>query len=355
MHSIPLQHLVQTTDQRSFLELSMAEGFTSDRRGLRCLIIGISARAWIQKKPARNLPGENTVLCEAFHRLARLLEFPVVPIFVFDGGLQASQKRGREGQAAAQQLASSFRHLLLAFGFNIHLAPAGAEEELAALCRSHLIDVVITDNISTFVYGATHVIQDMEFLNSTDDMTRIYTSSMAEADAGLPLSRGDWILLALLHGLRGCGLATALRIIKSNLGTALFEAAEHSSLPDLDQFMKSWRRHLQRELTTDPNQHLGRQHIILAQAVDDSFPSTHDIIQLLRPITSLSNGQLGPDTSLWVPCIPDLGRLGHLCELLFPWATGPGVAREFDHHVWRGTCNRLLLTVSHHYPHIQCC
>lgn len=102
-----------------------------------------------------------------------------MPVFVFDGASQASHKRGHESQAAAQQLTSSFRHLVIAFGFNLHVvrklfyfldwslnavsgcqAPAGAEEELAALCRSHLIDIAVTDNISTFVYGAIHVIHD---------------------------------------------------------------------------------------------------------------------------------------------------------------------------------------------------
>jgi hypothetical protein len=44
-HSIQtLQHLAQMIGPRSFLELSMAEGFASNRRGLRSLVIGISAR-----------------------------------------------------------------------------------------------------------------------------------------------------------------------------------------------------------------------------------------------------------------------------------------------------------------------
>jgi len=30
-------------------------------------------------------------------------------------------------------------------------APAGAEEELAALCRNHLIDIVVTDSIFAFI------------------------------------------------------------------------------------------------------------------------------------------------------------------------------------------------------------
>ncbi|KAF8333360.1 PIN domain-like protein, partial [Amanita rubescens] len=337
-------------------ELSMMEGFVSNRRGLRSLVIGISARAWIvQRGPTMQgypaLSG-NAPLSSAFYRLSRLLEHPIIPVFVFDSVSQASQKRGRQGQAASQQLAVLFQHMVRAFGFNVHQAPAGAEEELAALCRNRLIDIVITDSMFTFMFGATHVIHDTEFLNSTDDM------ATAEADPGPGplLSRGNWILLALLvgntggghgPGLHGCGLATALQIIKSNLGAGLLQAAEQSSLPQLQDFLQSWRCNLQRELADDPNHHLGCQDIVLAQAVSkSSFPSPDDIVYFVRPITSLSNGQLGPDTSLWVPRAPDLGRMGHICERLFSSATCAHIAREFDRHVWPGTCMRLLLTVS---------
>ncbi|KAF8730467.1 hypothetical protein AX14_005555 [Amanita brunnescens Koide BX004] len=353
------QLLGQTMSLSSLTELSMMEGFIANRRGLRSLIIGISARAWMQQSESTaGYPASagNTALSNAFYRLSRLLEHPLVPVFVFDSISQASHKRGRQGQVAPQrQLAASFRHMVLAFGYNVHQAPAGAEEELAALCRNHLIDIVITDNIFTFMFGATHVIRDMEFLNSTDDMVKVYTSATeGQAHPGPLLSHGNWILLALLvgnaggghgPGLYGCGLSTALQIIKSDLGAGLLQAAEQSSLPQLQDFLQSWRHNLQHELADDPNRHLGRQCIALAQAVSESsFPSPDDIIHLIRPITSLSNGQLGPDTSLWVPRAPDLGRMGHICEAWFSWATGASVVREFDLHVWPGTCTRLLLT-----------
>ena len=99
---------------------------------------------------------------------------------------------------------------------------------------------------------------------------------------------------------------------------------EQSSLPQLQDFLQSWHRNLQHELVDD--RHLGCQHIVLAQAViESSFPSPDDIIHFIRPITSLSNGQLGLDTSLWVLHTPDLGHMGHICEAWFSWATGAGV------------------------------
>ncbi|KAF8689570.1 hypothetical protein AX14_003306 [Amanita brunnescens Koide BX004] len=342
------QLLAQTTTPRSFLEVGMSEGFVPNRRGLRCIIIGISARAWMERRPTHAAGGE-TELCGAFYSLARLLEFPVVPVFVFDHTSQASHKRGHEGEAAAWQQARWFQYLVHAFGYHVHLAPAGAEEELATLCRNHLIDTVVTDNVSTFMFGATCVIRNMEFLNEADDPVRVYTSTTAE---GLSLSHGNWILLGLLvgsnggghgPGLQGCGLATALQIVKSNLGVILLQAAEQMLLPELDQYMKSWRSMLQCKLASDPNWHLDHGHIELSQAVGDTFPSAQDVIRFVKPVTSLSDCQSGPDPSLWVPRMPDLGRLGHLCERLFSWATGPGLAREFDRHVWCGACTRLLL------------
>lgn len=124
-------------------------------------------------------------------------------------------------------------------------------------------------------------------------------------------------------------------------------------LPELDQYMKSWRSMLQCKLASDPNWHLDHGHIELSQAVGDTFPSAQDVIRFVKPVTSLSDCQSGPDPSLWVPHMPDLGRLGHLCERLFSWATGPGLAREFDRHVWCGACTRLLLMVSRNSSIIQ--
>ena len=86
------------------------------------------------------------------------------------------------------------------------------------------------------------------------------------------------------------------------------------SLPDLDRYLQSWRCILQHELVTDANQHLGYHRTTLAHAVGDSFASPQDIIHFVKPVTSLSDGQLGPDPTLWIPRTPDLGRLGHLCE-----------------------------------------
>ncbi len=78
-------------------------------------------RAWIQQELGRPIASGNaTPLSSAFYRLSRLLKHPIVPVFVFDSVSQATQKRGRQGQAASQQLAASFQHMVHAFGFNVH-------------------------------------------------------------------------------------------------------------------------------------------------------------------------------------------------------------------------------------------
>ena len=91
----------------------------------------------------------------------------------------------------------------------------------------------------------------------------------------------------------------ALQIIKSNLGAALLQVAEQSPLPEVNEYLKVWHCKLQHELANY------WQHVMLTQEVNDSFPSPHDFIHFIRPITSLSDGELCPDTSLWVPHTPD--------------------------------------------------
>jgi hypothetical protein len=74
----------------------------------------------MERRPTHAAGGE-TELCGAFYSLARLLEFPVVPVFVFDHTSQASHKRGHEGEAAARQQARWFQYLVHAFGYHVHL------------------------------------------------------------------------------------------------------------------------------------------------------------------------------------------------------------------------------------------
>jgi holliday junction resolvase YEN1 len=64
--------------------------------------------------------GENPELRTLFFRLARLLRVPVTVVFVFDGPIRPSMKRGKSVATKSHWLTSSFQELITAFGFHRH-------------------------------------------------------------------------------------------------------------------------------------------------------------------------------------------------------------------------------------------
>jgi Holliday junction resolvase YEN1 len=61
--------------------------------------------------------GENPVLRSLFYQLANLLRFPITPIFVFDGGRRAENKRGVIVITQPHRLVEPLTEMLNLFGF----------------------------------------------------------------------------------------------------------------------------------------------------------------------------------------------------------------------------------------------
>jgi Holliday junction resolvase YEN1 len=64
--------------------------------------------------------GENPELRTLFFRLARLLRLCVAVLFVFDGSGRPSLKRGKQVIKQEHWLATPFREMIEAFGFDCH-------------------------------------------------------------------------------------------------------------------------------------------------------------------------------------------------------------------------------------------
>jgi Holliday junction resolvase YEN1 len=121
--------------------------------------------------------GENLELRTLFYRLARLYRLPVAVIVVFESDNGPSVKRGVQVKHNRHWLEAPFKVLVQAFGFSSHsvrlfapfadvlfshFAPQGpreAEAELAYMNRSGLVDVILTDDVDSFAFGAINVIQ----------------------------------------------------------------------------------------------------------------------------------------------------------------------------------------------------
>jgi len=109
--------------------------------------------------------------------LARLLEVPFLPLFVFDGPDRPDIKRGKRIAGSAHWLTNGMKKIIHAFGFEwrqvsstigcrepllslcVRKAPGEAEAELAYLNRLNLIDAILSDDVDTFLFGARVVVR----------------------------------------------------------------------------------------------------------------------------------------------------------------------------------------------------
>jgi hypothetical protein len=116
-----------------------------DRHGLRTVVIGIDVRSskypatlsmlliqpdysiWlVQTQFALHAghaqAGENPELRCLFYKLAHLLQFPITPLFVFDGAARPSVKRSKNVVTKPNWLIAPLQELLDAFGFPYYTA-----------------------------------------------------------------------------------------------------------------------------------------------------------------------------------------------------------------------------------------
>lgn len=93
------------------------------------------------------------------HKLFRLLSAPLAPLFVFDGPLRPSHKRGKEIDTRAPVVNErKFRDMATALGFACWTAPGEAEAELSFLASEGQLNAVITEDSDAMLFGAPLVL-----------------------------------------------------------------------------------------------------------------------------------------------------------------------------------------------------
>ncbi|KIL56120.1 hypothetical protein M378DRAFT_89828, partial [Amanita muscaria Koide BX008] len=301
-------------------------------------------------KPAHATAGANPELRTLFFKLSWLLSACILPIFVFDGPLRPSVKRGKNVVATPHWLTEDFQQLINGFGFYSHQAPGEAEAELAQLNAAGLIDAIATDDSDVFVSGATHVIRSsLHSSNNTDNVT-VYALDKINSDTQVLLTREDMILIAVLVGgdydpvgLPGCGMTIAHKLVCAcPLGHQLVHAfLTRQDIKTFSTFLDGWWSRLWNMLSDTAL--LGRQFKALANSISEDFLQVPILQKYLEPITSWSTGNTAPDGSCWKSQAPDLAQLTRLCERWFTWGTSRGIQARLLKHVWPGACMRMLL------------
>jgi Holliday junction resolvase YEN1 len=160
---------------RSLTHIAVVDGFEADPASLRGLRIGVDASIWFFHA-AHGREGENPELRTLFFRCAKLVSAPFLPLFIFDGPKRPKVKRGKRISGEKHWLVDSMKGIIQAFGFewrmvrsrisftsrcpaNHSKAPGEAEAELAYLNSIGIIDAVLSDDVDSFLFGATMVVR----------------------------------------------------------------------------------------------------------------------------------------------------------------------------------------------------
>ena len=110
-----------------------------------------------------------------FFHCAKLVSAPFLPLFVFDGPKRPKVKHGKRISRKKHWLVDGMKEIVEAFGFEWRMvcspylfvilcsadslqAPGEAEAELAHLNKTGVIDAVLSDDVDSFLFGATTVI-----------------------------------------------------------------------------------------------------------------------------------------------------------------------------------------------------
>ncbi|KAF4604507.1 hypothetical protein EYR40_003281 [Pleurotus pulmonarius] len=347
---------------RSLTEVAVVEGFESNVNGMRGFRVGIDASIWFFHANYGK-EGENPELRTLFFRCATLLRSPFLPLFVFDGPKRPGFKRGKRINTSSHKLTTGMKAIIEAFGFEWRTAPGEAEAELAYLNRAGVIDAVLSDDVDTFLFGATMVIRNSSntlsgnksnpILNSDgrDDKNHsaVYRLSDIKSHPSIGIDRGGFILIGLMRGgdyhqagVSRCGPIIAHGLARAGFGESLYQAAQNLPQRDLIHFLDNWRNELRHELRTNSQGYLGKKFAALSKSITDDFPNLEVLDSYVNPITSESMGRtIEMNRPRWDKD-PDLGKLAETCEFYFEWGYKEAIVKRFRTVIWPSVTLRIL-------------
>ncbi|KAI0077668.1 hypothetical protein K474DRAFT_1690761 [Panus rudis PR-1116 ss-1] len=346
---------------RSLTHLAVVDGFEANPQGVRGFRVGIDASIWFYHA-TYGREGENPELRTLFFRCARLMSTPFLPLFVFDGPKRPSIKRGKRISGKDHWMVQGMQKIIDAFGFSWRTAPGEAEAELAYLNRIGVIDAVLTDDVDTFLFGATMIVRNPSATLSgnkahpvknsagkvDDNHVVTYTAKDFQQRQDIALTQGGLILIGLLRGgdyhsgINGCGVTTAHGLAKCGFGDSLVEAASTLSEDDLDAFLATWRDEIRQELRTNSRGFLGRKSPSLAKAITEEFPNLEVLFSYTKPMTSEHSSKRAKDITVDWEKEPDLGKIAGLCELYFEWGVKEIIIKRFRTVIWPPAVLRIL-------------
>ncbi|KAK7542937.1 hypothetical protein IWX49DRAFT_196170 [Phyllosticta citricarpa] len=257
--------------------------FDENHRPLR---IAIDTAIWlVQIQSSKG--GTNPAMRTFFYRLLRLMKLSVQPLFVFDGPNKPSEKRNKKtGQTFASIPEYFAKQVLKKFGFPFHDAPGEAEAECALLQTSGIVDMVLSEDVDTLMFGSRMTIRPSQDQKSGKSATHfnLYDSVEIKTESGL--DREGMILVAMMsggdyltEGIPGCGPKVACEAARAGFGKRLCQ------LPVGDKNrLDEWKLDLAEELRTNKSKYFKTKHASLA--LPEDFPRMKILRYYTHPATS---------------------------------------------------------------------
>ncbi|KAK6343222.1 hypothetical protein TWF730_010822 [Orbilia blumenaviensis] len=293
--------------------------FNRHKRHIR-VAIDISIWAFQSKAVQGRSTGSNAPLRVIYYRLCSLLSLNIHAVFVFDGKDRPDFKRGKTISGGEGYLLAFARRLIAAFGFPIHNAPGEAEAECAFLQKQGVVDVVLSEDVDTLMFGCRQTWRSGDKGDSKNlDIMQVYQSRTIRDRTGL--TPAGMILAALLSGgdynmagVAGIGMKQAAAAAKAGYGDELLEACKlaHS---DGGHALQDWRQKLEADLRANPNKTFSRKQP--KARIPEDFPNLQIVSYYTNPTISETPPQINWEIS------PNLEVLREITKAKFDW-TGSG-------------------------------
>ena len=303
------------------------ETFEKTSRPLR---IAIDISIWqFQVQSAKG--GSNPALRTLYYRLLRLLSLSIQPLFIFDGPNKPPFKRNvRTSPHTASMPNMLAKQLLKLFGFPFLSAPGEAEAECAILQREGIVDMVLSEDVDTMMFGCNKTIRNWSSEGTRGNKSPTHISlyegeKIKNGKSGL--DREGMVLIALMSGgdyipagIPGCGIKIASEAAKAGFGSELCKLSKKDVVG-----IRQWRERLEYELRTNESGYFRIRHKSLR--VPDKFPDKAVLGYYTHPMVSSHDQLLNLQKSIKWSGMVDVKGLREFVAEAFEWQNISGARK----------------------------
>ncbi|KAK0463130.1 uncharacterized protein EV420DRAFT_1732682 [Desarmillaria tabescens] len=269
--------------------------------------------------------GENLQLRLLFFRCKHLLEYPILPLFMFD----KNPKRHRDNHPQMEKLMEGFIDIIEAFEFEWRDAPGDPLAELVHLNEQGIIDAVMTDNVAIWVFGTKTVWRNPSSSHlkakplEKQNLCKFYDGTVMDKHCSMML------MILLCHHGHWCDAGTLLRLAKTDLTEEIYREVTAHLSKDLKKFLPEWHTRLGPHLK-DTSYHVLKD-----------FPDLSLLTTLIHPCISAQPAETYPPR-IWMDKEPSLPKLARICKKYFEWGWKDRILVRFHSTIWGSIALRIL-------------